>query len=169
MRQPEVDAVYVLTPNRFHAEHAIMAAESGMQVFADKPMALSLDDCDRMIAVAERNGVRLLVGHTQSLDPGIRAMADIVRSGELGAPVMFHTWYFNDWLYRPRDRWSLIRALGKASYFARRLSRWTSCACWAAKVRSVKAHTRVADLARPVVGACTTFLEMDDDPGADGL
>src|SRR5689334_15487451 len=79
-RSPNVDAVYILSPNRFHAQHAIAAAEAGKQVMADKPMALTLEDCDRMIAAAERNGVRLLVGHTQSLDPGIREMARIVRS-----------------------------------------------------------------------------------------
>src|SRR5262249_14553690 len=65
---PNVDAVYVLPPNRFHAAHAIAAAEHGKQVIADKPMALTLADCDAMMAAAERNGVRILIGHSQGLD-----------------------------------------------------------------------------------------------------
>src|SRR5579875_2258651 len=43
---PRVDAVYILTPNRCHARHAILAAECGKQVIVDKPMALTLEDCD---------------------------------------------------------------------------------------------------------------------------
>src|SRR5436305_15160290 len=73
---PHVDAVYVLTPNRWHAAHAIAAAEHGKQVIADKPMALTLADCDAMIAAAERNGVRLLIGHSQGLDGPIVKMAE---------------------------------------------------------------------------------------------
>ena len=160
---PNVDAVYVLTPNRFHAEHAIMAAEAGKHVFADKPMALSLDDCDRMIAAAERSGARILVGHTQSLDPGIRAMADIVRSGELGAPMMFHTWYFNDWLYRPRDPDELDASNGEGIVFRQAPVQVDILRMLGGgHVRSVKARTRVADPTRPVVGACTAFLEFED-------
>ncbi len=49
---PEIDVIYILTPNAVHAEHAIIAAEHGKQVVADKPMALSLADCDAIIAAA---------------------------------------------------------------------------------------------------------------------
>src|SRR4051794_274822 len=101
---PHVDAVYVLTPNRWHARHAIMAAEGGKQVIADKPMALTLADCDAMIAAAQRNGVRLLVGHSQGLDGPNVTMAALVASGELGRLIMVNTWFYSDWLYRPRSR-----------------------------------------------------------------
>jgi phthalate 4,5-cis-dihydrodiol dehydrogenase len=158
-----VDAVYVLTPNRFHAEHAIRAAEHGKHVFADKPMALTLEDCDRMIDAAERNGVRILVGHTQSLDPGIRAMAEIVRSGELGAPMMFHTWYYNDWLYRPRDPDELDATNGEGIVYRQAPVQVDILRMLGGgRVRGVRAQTRVADLNRPVVGACTAFLEFED-------
>ena len=60
-----VDAVYVLTPNRFHAQHAILAAEHGKHVFCDKPFGLTLKEADAMIAAAARNKVRLLCGHSQ--------------------------------------------------------------------------------------------------------
>jgi phthalate 4,5-cis-dihydrodiol dehydrogenase len=158
-----VDAVYVLTPNRFHAQHAIMAAEHGKHVFADKPMALTLDDCDRMIAAAERNGVHVLVGHTQSLDPGIRAMADVVLSGDLGAPMMFHTWYYNDWLYRPRDPDELDASNGEGIVYRQAPVQVDILRMLGGgRVRGVRAQTRAADPARPVVGACTAFLELAD-------
>ena len=50
----ELDGVYVATPNPFHAEHAITALERGKHVMVEKPMALTLEDCDRMIAAAEK-------------------------------------------------------------------------------------------------------------------
>src|SRR5262249_44653262 len=81
---PNVDAVYVLTPNGGPAAHAIAAAEQGKQFMADKPMALTLADCDAMIAAAERNGVRILIGHSQGLDGPIVKMAELIAGGELG-------------------------------------------------------------------------------------
>src|ERR671939_645510 len=57
-KSPNVDAVYVCTPNHLHAEHVICAAEHGKHV-AEKPMALTLDEAEAMNA-AERDGVRLL-------------------------------------------------------------------------------------------------------------
>src|SRR5712692_10629582 len=54
-RSPNVDAVYVCTPNHLHAEHVIAAAEHGKHVIVEKPMALSIEECESMNAVAERN------------------------------------------------------------------------------------------------------------------
>jgi phthalate 4,5-cis-dihydrodiol dehydrogenase len=160
---PNVDAVYILSPNRFHAEHAILAAEHGKQVFADKPMATSLEDCDRMIAAAERNGVRLLVGHTQSLDLGIQAMARLVNSGELGQPLMFQTWYFNDWLYRPRTPDELDPANGEGIVMRQGpVQADILRMLGGGRIRSVRAMSRAADPSRPVAGAYTAYLEFDD-------
>ena len=49
-----------------------------------------------MIDSAERNGVRLVVGHSHSYETPIRRICEIVRSGELGALRMIHNWYFTD-------------------------------------------------------------------------
>ena len=57
-----------------------------------------------MVRVADRNGVRLLVGHSQSLDSGILKMVEVIRSGVLGRPIMIASSYYNEWLYRPRSR-----------------------------------------------------------------
>src|SRR6266568_4379156 len=89
---PNVDVVHILTPNHLHAEHAVAAANAGKQVICDKPMAISLAECEAVIQAAERNGVRVLIGHSQSLDAPIRRMAEITNGGELGAVTMVHTW-----------------------------------------------------------------------------
>ena len=65
VRQDDINAVWVATPNHLHAEHVVLAANHGKHVICEKPMALSLDECDRMIAAADKNGVRLLQGHSK--------------------------------------------------------------------------------------------------------
>jgi phthalate 4,5-cis-dihydrodiol dehydrogenase len=162
-----VDAVYILTPNHLHAEHAIIAANHGKQVFCDKPMALTLDECDRMIEAAERNGVRLITGHSQAMDAPIRAMAHIVGSGELGAPLMVNTWFYSDWLYRPRGEIELDPAMGEGLVrrqgpvqveIARMLG--------GGLVRSVRGTTTIADPARPVEGSYSAYLEFENRASA---
>ena len=97
---PNVDAVYVCTPNPFHAEHVITAAEHGKHVIVEKPMGLSIEECEAMNAAVERNGVKLLCGHTHSFDAPIRKMHEIVRSRKLGALCMINTWNYNEFMYR---------------------------------------------------------------------
>ena len=109
---PNVDAVYVCTPNQFHAEHVIAAAEQGKHVIVEKPMALSIESCEAMNAAVERNGVKLLCGHTHSFDAPICKMHEIVRSRELDALCMINTWHYQDWLYRSRGPTELDPSLG---------------------------------------------------------
>ena len=51
---PAVEVVYIATPHQFHAPHAILAAEHGKHIILEKPMALTLADCDAIIAAVER-------------------------------------------------------------------------------------------------------------------
>lgn len=101
-RSSEVDAVWIATPNLAHCEHTVAAAENGKHVICEKPMAVSLAECDRMIAAADRAGVQLIQGHSKVFDSPIRAMRQVVESGRLGRVIQIDSWNFNDWLQRPR-------------------------------------------------------------------
>lgn len=59
----ELDAVIVASPNHLHAEHAILAHEAGAHVLVEKPMAITLADCDAMLRAARSAGRVLAVGH----------------------------------------------------------------------------------------------------------
>lgn len=167
----DIDAVYILTPNGLHAEHAIVAAEHGKQVIADKPMALSMKDCDAMIAAADRNEVRLMVGHSQSLDSGVLKMMEIVRSGEIGRPTLITTTYYSEWMYRPRSHEELDPNSGDGGLtvrqgymqfdFIRMLG--------GGLLRSVRGMTVIADPKRPVDGAYAAFLEFEDGTPATAV
>jgi phthalate 4,5-cis-dihydrodiol dehydrogenase len=108
----ELGAVYVATPNPFHAEHAITALERGKHVMVEKPMALTLEDCDRMIATAKKNHLKLMIAHTRSFNPPIRTMREIISSGKLGRVTQVHTIRYSPWLLRPREPVEINTELG---------------------------------------------------------
>jgi glucose-fructose oxidoreductase len=66
---PDIDVVYVVTPNGLHAEHVIAAAKAGKHVITEKPMANNVADCDAMIAACRDAGVRLMVGYRLHYEP----------------------------------------------------------------------------------------------------
>src|SRR6185437_9098346 len=99
---PAVDAVYIATPHQFHAPHAVLAAEHGKHIILEKPMALTLAECDAIIAAVERHKVHLVVGHTHAFDPNVRLMRDIIARGELGKLGLINSFNYTNFLYRPR-------------------------------------------------------------------
>jgi phthalate 4,5-cis-dihydrodiol dehydrogenase len=99
---PDVDVVWVATPNNMHCQHVTLAIEHGKHVVCEKPMALSVAECEQMCDAADKAGVYLLCGHTYSLNPSIQAMAQVVRSGELGRLTQVANWLYSDWLLKPR-------------------------------------------------------------------
>jgi phthalate 4,5-cis-dihydrodiol dehydrogenase len=159
----DVEAVWVATPNHLHAEHTIAAAERGKHVVVSKPMATTLDEASAMNAAAERNAVKLLAGHTQSMAPTIRKMADLVHSGDLGKLGMLHTWHFTDWIYRPRLPAELDVSLGGGPVF-RQASHQVDIVRYIAggRVKSVRAQVVQLDSSRQAPGAYTALLNFED-------
>jgi phthalate 4,5-cis-dihydrodiol dehydrogenase len=98
----DIDAVYIATPSHLHCQHAIAAAQAGKHVICEKPMAVNLDDCNRMIATARRHRVQLLQGHSKVMDAPVRAMRQVIASGAIGDVFQIDSWNFNDWMRRPR-------------------------------------------------------------------
>lgn len=84
----EVDAVYLATPVRLHLEQAVAAAEAGKHVLCEKPMALDVAGCERMIAAAHAGGVRLGIAYYRHHYPVIARLRQLLASGEIGQPVM---------------------------------------------------------------------------------
>jgi phthalate 4,5-cis-dihydrodiol dehydrogenase len=162
-RSPSVDVVWVATPSHLHAEHAIMAAEGGKHVIVSKPLAITLDECAAMNAAAERNGVLLLAGHTQSMAPTVRKLAELARGGAFGRLGMIHTWHYTDWMYRPRLPEELDPAKGGGPVF-RQASHQVDIVrlIGGGLVRSVRAMTVQLDPARGAPGGYTVYLEFAD-------
>src|SRR5947208_9958672 len=80
-QSPDVDFVYIATPNELHTQHAVTAAKHKKHVIVEKPMALSLEECAAMNDGAEQNGVNLLCGHRHRSHPPIRKSRHLVTIG----------------------------------------------------------------------------------------
>jgi len=88
LADPELDAIYVATPVRLHAEQAVAAAEAGKHVLCEKPMALDVAGCERMIAAARDRGVKLGVAYYRHHYPVVARLRELIASGEIGRPVL---------------------------------------------------------------------------------
>jgi phthalate 4,5-cis-dihydrodiol dehydrogenase len=164
---PAVEAIYIATPHQFHAPHAILAAERGKHIILEKPMALTLAECDAIVAAVERAGVYLLVGHTHAFDPAVRAMRRIVASGELGALGMIAALNYTNYLYRPRRPEELDTARGGGILFNQVPHQVDMVRLiGGGRLRSVRAQVTQLDPARPTEGGLVAFLEFDDGVAA---
>ncbi len=84
----DFDAVVITTPTPTHRELAVLAAERGKHIFLEKPMALSLAECDDILAAVERHGVLLQMGFMRRFDPDFAAAWERIQGGEIGEPMM---------------------------------------------------------------------------------
>lgn len=159
-----VDAVYVATPHQFHAAHSLLALEMGKHVMMEKPMALSLEDCDSMIRCAEEKGLRLLVGRgSHGFDTSVLKMREIIRSGELGRLGMINSWLYSDFLYRPRTPEELDTSLGGGVIFNQGPHQIDMIrVLGGGLIRSVRAMTGIWDPARRSEGSLVAYLEFAD-------
>jgi phthalate 4,5-cis-dihydrodiol dehydrogenase len=164
---PSVDVVFVGTPHELHREHATLAAEHGKHIIVEKPMALTLEDCDAIIDVADRNGVKLIVGPTMSFAPAIRMMREIIVSGELGPLRMVNIWESNDFMYRARRPEELDAALGGGVVFNQGPHQADIVRCLTGGMgQSVRSSVGVWDADRPVDGSYQVFLQCADGASA---
>ena len=156
-----LDAVYIATPHQFHAQHALAAAAAGKHMIIEKPLALNVDDCRRIVAAAQRAGVVTLVGHTAGFDPAVRRMRQLIASGEVGALRMITSLAYTDFLYRPRRPEELDTRLGGGIVFNQVPHQIEIARVLAQEpVRSVRAATGIWDRERPTEGAMSAFIEF---------
>ena len=84
----EIDAVYIATPVYLHAEQTITAAAAGKHVLCEKPMAINVKECDRMIEAGRNNNVKLGIAYYRHFYPAIARIKEIIARGEIGQPVI---------------------------------------------------------------------------------
>lgn len=88
LADPTIDAVTVCTPSGTHAEVGVPALEAGKHVLVEKPMEITLEACDRLLAAAERSGRTLAVVSQHRFDPASQAVHRAVADGDLGRVVL---------------------------------------------------------------------------------
>ena len=91
IRDPHVDAVSICIPNHLHAEATIAALENGKHVLCEKPMAMTLPECEKMVDAAEKSGKYLMIGMNQRLTATHMRARQLIRDGAIGRPLTFRT------------------------------------------------------------------------------
>ncbi|HKU46225.1 MAG TPA: Gfo/Idh/MocA family oxidoreductase [Burkholderiales bacterium] len=86
-----VDAVYIALPNDMHCEYAVRAARAGVHVLVEKPMAVTEEECERMIAAAREGGVKLMVAYRLHFERANLEAGAVARSGRIGDPRLFNS------------------------------------------------------------------------------
>jgi predicted dehydrogenase len=91
LRSDVADAVYLATPNFDHVELAVKTLEAGLHLLLEKPMAISVDECQRIIAASKKTGAKLMIAYRLHFEPGTLKALERVRSGELGRIRYFNS------------------------------------------------------------------------------
>ena len=117
----DIDAVFITTPDFLHEEHAIAALEAGKAVYLEKPMAITIEGCDRILEAAMETGSKLFLGHNMRHFPVILKMKEIIDSGVIGAikacwcrHFVGHggDYYFRDWHSERKNTTGLLLQKG---------------------------------------------------------
>jgi predicted dehydrogenase len=86
---PDIDAVYVITPNALHKEYVIRVAKAGKQVICEKPMSVNAKDGQEMVDACKNANVKLLVGYRMHFEPNTLEIIRMRKAGELGKIMFF--------------------------------------------------------------------------------
>ncbi len=159
---PQVEVIYIATPHQFHAEHVCLAAAHGKHVLVEKPMAITVQECTRMVDAVRAAGVQLVVGPSHSFDAPILRTRELIASGRYGAVRMIHAMDFTDFLYRPRrpeelrteDGGGVVHSQAAHQVDVVRL-------LGGGLVNSVRAFTGAWDPQRPTEGAYSTLIGFE--------
>ena len=112
-----LDAVVVATANHVHRQPVVAAARRGLHVFLEKPIALTIADCDAMIAEASKAGVILLPGHSMRFHHGCQQMKAAIDAGRIGRPLVARS-LRNTWTDLVGvDSWKVRRAESGSDLF----------------------------------------------------
>jgi predicted dehydrogenase len=91
LRSGEIDAVYIATPNHLHRNHAVQAAEAGIHVLCEKPLAVTEAECREMVVAADRHGVKLMTAYRLHFEKANLMAVDLVQKGRIGTPRLFNS------------------------------------------------------------------------------
>ena len=91
LAERQIDAVFLGVPNQLHREFAVRAAQAGVHVLCEKPLAASSTDCEVMIAACKKAGVELMVAYRHHFGSAHRDAINMAHSGQLGDVRSFHS------------------------------------------------------------------------------
>ena len=91
LNDPEVDAVVVVAPTDLHKQIVVDCAAAGKHIFCEKPMAMTVEECDEMIEACDKAGVKLQIGFMRRFDASFQEAKRLLDSGAIGDLVQIHS------------------------------------------------------------------------------
>lgn len=112
LKRDDVQVITIALPHWLHEQAAVDAANAGKHILIEKPLAMEVDECDRINAAVAKNGVKLMVGHSQHYSPFNKLARERIQAGDIG-DLIFQT---VNW-YKPlglasRPAWGMDRSRG---------------------------------------------------------
>jgi predicted dehydrogenase len=95
LAQKDIEAVVVASPNASHEQHAVAAAQAGKHVYLEKPMAITLEGCRRIVKAVEKSKVKFAMGYHRRLNPLVMYAKALIAEGKLGELVFIESDYFH--------------------------------------------------------------------------
>jgi len=84
LKDPEIKVIYIASPNNLHMKQTILTAKAGKNIFCEKPMALTVEECEAMINICEKNNVKLGLNFQNRFHPAHISARDYIKSGNIG-------------------------------------------------------------------------------------
>ena len=114
---PDIDVVYVVVPTSLHLKYAEIGANAGKHVWCEKPMAMSVAQCQRMIDVCNKNKVQLTVGYRMQHEPNTQKLGAYARQKKFGAvkSIIAKAGYAGNGF--PADNWRMQKAMGGGAMY----------------------------------------------------
>jgi len=103
LRDPSIDAVHICTPNAQHFPMAKDALQAGKHVLCEKPLAITVDEAEELVALAAHQGLRNCVCHNLRYYPMVQQMRRLREAGDLGEILVVQGTYSQDWLLYDTD------------------------------------------------------------------
>ena len=116
IKDPEIDVIHNCTPNKYHYQITKEALEAGKQVLSEKPLAMTLEEAETLVDIAQKKGAVTGIDFCYRYYPVVQDLAARIRRGDSGEIRMVTGSYFQDWLSTPNDySWRLEKAEGGES------------------------------------------------------
>lgn len=91
LRSGKIDAVYIALPNDLHRDYVVRAAEAGIHVLCEKPLAITVREGEIMLTAALKNRVKLMTAYRLHFEPATLSTIELIKSGRLGEPRYFNS------------------------------------------------------------------------------
>lgn len=114
---PDIDVIYIVLPTSLHLKYCEIAANAGKHVWCEKPMAMTVQECQRIIDVCNQNKVKLSIGYRMQHEPNTRAMIEIAKEKRFGNIKSLSTFAGYAGKGGPASNWRMQKAMGGGAMY----------------------------------------------------